>query len=64
MALDYHEMRSNALTRLKTRGGAAEILKHNFEEEQILNGNQIIGLNEQAALDQMRMEIEDEEPDQ
>jgi len=45
-------MRSNALTRLKTQG-AAEILKHNFEEEQILNGNQIIGLNEMAAMEQM-----------
>lgn len=36
--LDYHDMRNNALTRLKTQG-ASEILKHNFEEGQMLNGN-------------------------
>jgi hypothetical protein len=36
--LEYHDMRNNALTRLKTHG-AAEILKHHSEGEQILNGN-------------------------
>jgi hypothetical protein len=31
-ALEYIEIRNNAMTRLLTQG-AAEILKHNFEEE-------------------------------
>jgi hypothetical protein len=36
--LEFHDMRNNALTRLKTHG-ATEALKNNLEGEQILNGN-------------------------
>ena len=62
-ALDYQDQRKEAIQRLKTQG-ATEILKHNFEEEHILNGNQIIGLNEQAALEQMSELHEEDHEDQ